>query len=184
MEVLMSVRKLGFLTAMALLMAFSAPSLSSDLGDYKIASGDILKITVFQEEDLSLEKVRVDRSGAISFPLLGDIKVAGHSTLTIEKNLEHALLQGYLKKPRVSVSVIEYRFFYVNGEVNSPGGYPFRDGLTIEKAVALAGGFNDRASKEKITLVREQQPDTPIESVGLKIRVNPGDIITVGESFF
>ena len=88
-----------------------------------------------------------------------------------------------MKKPVVTVSMLEYRLFYVNGEVKNPGGYNYVDGLTVQKAVALAGGFTERASKSKIQLERESNPGESI-NVGLNVRVNPGDIITVEESFF
>ena len=94
------------------------------------------------------------------------------------------LADGYLKHPRVTVSISTYRQFYVHGEVKKPGGYNYLDGLTVQKAVALAGGFTERASESKITLQREKDPDNPMEKAKLNERVYPGDIITVGESFF
>ena len=83
----------------------------------------------------------------------------------------------------VTVSVIEYRLFYINGEVKKPGGYNFVEGLNVQKAVALAGGFTERASKDKITIETEVAPGI-IKEVGLNNAVNPGDVITIDESFF
>lgn len=109
------------------------------------------------------------------------------NTLTpreLEAELIRRLKDGYLQKPVITVSVLEYRLFYVNGEVNKPGGYNFVDGLSVQKAIALAGGFTERASKEKIDLERETVPGNVRHNVGLNETVSPGDIITVGESFF
>ena len=150
---------------------------------YRIGSGDLLAITVFGEEDLSLKKVRVATNGTISFPLLGEVSVRGMSVTEFENTLIRQLKDGYLKKPVVTVSVIEYRLFYINGEVKKPGGYNFVDGLTIQKAVALAGGFTERASKDKITIESEAVPGI-VKKVGLNNAVKPGDVITVDESFF
>ncbi len=151
---------------------------------YIISSGDLINITVFGEPDLSLDEVRVASNGTISFPLLGEIVVKGFSSAMLEKHLADRLRDGYLKKPKVTVSILEYRMFYVNGEVHKPGGYKFVDGLNVQKAIALAGGFSERASKSKITLIREDFPDTPLYSVELNVEVRPGDILTVGESYF
>jgi len=90
----------------------------------------------------------------------------------------------YLVDPSVNVSVVEYRPFYINGEVKTPGGYPYQPGLTLRKAVALAGGFKERASKTKISLLSERALDGKQRQVGIDEVLNPGDIITVEQSFF
>jgi len=102
----------------------------------------------------------------------------------LEVLLTKRLLDGYLKKPKVTVSVIEYRPFYVHGEVKKPGGYPYTNNMTVEKAIVVAGGLTERASKGKISILRESEPQKMLKSVGLNVAVRPGDIITVGESFF
>jgi len=160
------------------------PPKSETRKSYVISSGDLLNITVFGEPDLSLDEVRVASNGSISFPLLGEITIKGLSTAMLEKHLVNRLRDGYLKKPKVIVSILEYRMFYVNGEVHKPGGYKYVDGLNVQKAIALAGGFTERASKSKITLIREDFPDEPLHSVELNIEVRPGDILTIGESYF
>lgn len=151
--------------------------------DYRVATGDVLSISVFGESDLSIDAVRVASTGVISFPLLGEVKVLGHTTKEIESRLKSLLLEGYLKHPKVTVFIKEYRLFFVHGAVESPGGYNYQNGLNIEKAIVLAGGFTERASKKKITLVQESNPEESLQ-VGLKHAVRPGDVITVGESFF
>jgi protein involved in polysaccharide export with SLBB domain len=166
------------------LINFTSLSFAADNQQhYRIGSGDLLSITVFGEKDLSLDKIRVGTNGTISFPLLGEVSVRSLSVRELEDALITQLKDGYLKKPVVTVSVIEYRLFYINGEVKKPGGYNFIDGLTIQKAVALAGGFTDRASKSKITIESESEPGK-VNDVGLNDAVFPGDVITVDESFF
>ncbi|MCF6354840.1 MAG: polysaccharide export protein [Candidatus Polarisedimenticolaceae bacterium] len=175
----------------------SAAALAADGGDYKLSTGDVLSISVFDEPDLSLDEVRIAATGVISFPLLGEIKVVGLTAIQVERQLKEMLLDGYLKHPKITVSIKEYRLFYVHGEVKSPGGYNYQNGLTIRKAIVLAGGFTERASKEKITLVTEEEVaasrgteggksswgDEAVR-VGLNHPVRPGDVVTVGESFF
>lgn len=152
-------------------------------GEYRVEAEDILNIKVFEEPDLSIEKSRVSSEGTVALPLLGDVSVAGLTTAQIAARVEALLADGYLKKPKVSVSIDEYRQVFVHGEVKKPGGYSYQEGLTVQKAVVLAGGFTERASRSKITLVREDTPNKP-RHVTLTTAVQPGDIITVGESFF
>ena len=158
-------------------------SVAAEKQRYSLGPGDLLSINVFGEDDLSLKKIRVSTYGTISFPLLGEVSVRNMSALELEGVLIRQLKDGYLKKPVVTVSVIEYRLFYINGEVKKPGGYNFIDGLTIQKAVALAGGFTERASKDEITIETEAAPGK-INKAGLNDAVNPGDVITIDESFF
>jgi protein involved in polysaccharide export with SLBB domain len=151
--------------------------------EYTISSGDIISITVFNEPDLSLDQVRLGTNGTISMPLLGQVEVAALTVVEVENKLTALYLDGYLKKPRVSVGIVEYRPFYINGQVQSPGSYPYRQGLTIEKAITLAGGFTQRASRRTVLLMSEKDKDNTI-SVSLNHKVKPGDVITVNESFF
>lgn len=160
-----------------------APVLADKLDQYRLGPDDILSITVFGEPDLSLKDSRVAANGRISFPLLGQIPVEGLTITELEAELTRRLADGYLRTPRVTVIINEYRLVYVNGEVKRAGGYSYRDGLTVRKAVTLAGGFTERASPGKITLIREDGHESP-QSVDLNDRLRPGDIITVGESFF
>ncbi len=170
-----------------LLLAFLLLScmnlLAQDLDNYHLAPDDQISITVFGEPDLSLEKVRIATNGTISVPLIGQIKVTGLTALEVEKRVSALLADGYLKKPGVTVSIAEYRLFYITGEVRNPGGYGFRDGLTVHKAVTLAGGFSERADKGKITITHEGSTDV-VKRARLTDRIYPGDVIIVKESFF
>ena len=169
--------------ALASLPGFASFSVAAEKQRYSLGPGDLLSINVFGEDDLSLKEIRVGTNGTISFPLLGEVSVRSMNVRELENTLIRQLKDGYLKKPVVTVSVIEYRLFYINGEVKKPGGYNFVEGLTIQKAVALAGGFTERASKDKITIETEAAPGK-IKEVGLNNAVNPGDVITIDESFF
>lgn len=172
----------GFALLLALsLLAFFANIAAAN--EYGISAEDIVNITVFDEPELSVKETRVSSNGTVAMPLIGDVKVAGLTTTQVAAKIEALLANGYLKKPRVSVSIHEYRQVFVNGEVKSPGGYSYQEGLTVQKAVVLAGGFTERASPSKIKLVREDKPGISI-SVAQDFPVKPGDIITVGESFF
>jgi polysaccharide export outer membrane protein len=151
---------------------------------YRVDTGDSISITVYQEPDLSITGVRVKSDGTIAYPLLGDLRVAGLTSQDVQDLVMSKLQDGYLKKPSISVSIDSYRLYYIKGEVSRPGGYTFVDGLTVAKAVALAGGYSARASEGRITLVRESDPENPQKSVGTNTAIQPGDIITVGESFF
>lgn len=150
---------------------------------YRVDTGDGISVTVFGEPDLSIRDERVKGDGTISYPLLGAIQVRGLNAAELESLITRRLADGYLKKPNVNVSIDTYRMFFIKGEVKNPGGYSYQDGLTVEKAVALAGGFTERASQSAITLVRDG--DNPTEDkVKINARIKPGDIITIGESFF
>lgn len=173
----------SFAVLLLLLLNLSLWAFPLQAEEYKVSAEDILNITVFDEPELSVEETRVSSNGTVALPLIGDVRVTGMTTAEIATQVEALLADGYLKKPKVSVSIHEYRQIFVNGEVKKPGGYSYQEGLTVQKAVVLAGGFTERASPSKITLVRENSPNVAIR-VALDYSVRPGDIITVGESFF
>jgi len=164
--------------------AAGAQSPREALSNYKLGSGDVITIKVFGEDDLSREKVRLTDAGTISYPVLGELLVAGNTVGDLETTIINGLKGRYLVNPRVSVSIDEYRQFFVNGQVEKPGGYPFQPGLTIRKAVSLAGGFKERASLSKIFIVRDGDASQKPQKVDLNAAVSPGDVITVEESFF
>lgn len=150
---------------------------------YKVSTDDEISITIFNEPDLSIKKVKIGTNGSISMPLIGQIDVKGLTLTEIENQITHLLLEGYLKKPNVTVIITEYRPFYISGEVKKPGSYPYRKGLTVQKAITLAGGFTERASKSAISLVGEIDKRF-VKAVSLTDTVKPGDVITISESFF
>ncbi|MFT6085189.1 MAG: protein involved in polysaccharide export with SLBB domain [Glaciecola sp.] len=157
--------------------------ISNELSQYKLGAGDIVRITVFGQEDLSVQ-TRLSNIGAINYPFLGDINLVGLTVNEVENKIDNGLRGDYLVNPSVSVTVLEYRPFFIDGAVNRPGGYPYQPGLLVNKAAALAGGFTERASREKIIIVRKVTGvETTIEATASDI-ILPGDIVTVQERFF
>jgi polysaccharide export outer membrane protein len=154
------------------------------LSTYKLAAGDVITIRVFGEDDLSRDKIRVSDGGTIPYPALGELKALGMTIGELEHTITTGLKDGYLVNPRVSVHIEEYRPFYINGMVDKPGGYPFQPGLTVLKASSLAGGFKERASFSKISIIREGDPKSQRQKADLNSPVYPGDTIFVDESFF
>lgn len=156
----------------------------SALSSYKLAAGDVISIRVLGEDEFTREKIRLTDAGTVSFPAIGEIKVLGRTVGDLEAIIVAGLKGRILVNPKVSVQIEEYRPFYVNGMVEKPGGYPFQPGLTVRKAASLAGGFKERASLNKIFLIREDDPSQRAQKVDLNTFIGPGDIMTVEESFF
>lgn len=165
------------------LRAASDP-VASLLSTYQLAAGDVISIRVFGEDDLSREKVRLTDAGTIPYPVLGEVKARGMTIGEIERTITAGLTGRYLVNPRVSVTVEEYRPFYINGMVERPGAYAFIPGLTVLKASSLAGGFKERASFSKITIIRENNPKAGPQKADVNTPVNAGDTIFIEESFF
>lgn len=165
------------------LIPITGQAFADEIDDYQISADDQISVTVFNEADLSVNKVRVSGNGTISMPLLGQVAIEGHTVSEVEEKITSLLLEGYLKKPNVTVSITEYRPFYINGEVKRPGSYPYKKNLTVEKAVSLAGGFTERASRTAMSLVSENDKRF-VKAVALSDKIKPGDVITISESFF
>ena len=155
----------------------------ADAGVYKLGPGDQIIITVFGEDDLSMN-FRLNDTGTLNYPFLGELKVQGLTVAELEQLITQGLKGPYLVNPDVTVSIAEYRAFFVNGEVKSPGGFPYQPGLTLEKAVALAGGFTERAARSKVFVIRAGDPSGEAERIKLSASIFPGDVITVQQSFF
>ena len=163
--------------------AASGSATSKNDGAYLLEQGDAIAIQVFDEPDLTLDTV-VGASGSINYSYLGDIRVAGKSPAELEQHIATLLKNGYLVNPSVNVTVLEYRPFYINGEVRSPGSYPYEPGLTVDRAIALAGGLTERASSRKIFISNEGDSSSDEAKAPLNYRVQPGDTITIKEGFF
>ena len=125
----------------------------NEKASYRLGSGDRVRIMIYREDDLSGE-FEVDGSGAISLPLVGEVKAAGLNLREFEETVADAYRDGYLVDPRVSVEVLNYRPFYILGEVKNPGKYPYVSGITVLNAVAMAGGFTYRAREGKAEILR------------------------------
>jgi polysaccharide export outer membrane protein len=162
----------------------STPLLFSDnVSDYRLGAGDKLGITVFNEKELSME-VRLSDAGSFLYPFLGEVVAKNKTISDVQALLTRQLKDGYLVDPKVYVNILEYRPFFVNGEVNKPGGFPFQPGLTIRKAISLAGGLTPRASVTKIYVIHENDPTGMPRLTLLSAVLLPGDIVTVDQSFF
>ncbi len=150
---------------------------------YRLGAGDEIAIRVFGEEDMDV-KTRLGEAGTINFPLLGEIQVRGLTAGEMEQLIIKGLKGPYLIDPIVSVDITEYRPFFVNGEVNKPGAIPFQPGITLRKAIAMSGGFTERAKRDIADVISGNDPDSKPHKAGLDEMVRPGDIITIKQSFF
>jgi polysaccharide export outer membrane protein len=179
-------KQFATLACAALLFAFCGAwaKAQESVSSYRLGAGDVITVQVLGEEDLKRERIRLSDAATISYPVLGEIRLAGKTVGELERLIHDGLKGRYLVNPQVTVTINEYRNFFINGQVERPGGYQFQPGLTVRKAVSLAGGFKERASREKIFVIREQDRTQTPSRVDLNAAVNPGDIITVEESFF
>jgi polysaccharide export outer membrane protein len=181
-------RTILYLIASAWLVAPIGSGRAQDSDDllsrYRLGSGDVISISVLGEDDLRREKVRLTDAGTIQYPVLGEIRVKGMTIGDLEQRITSGLKGRYLVNPKVTVSIDEYRPFFINGEVYRPGGYPYVPGLTVLKAVTIGGGFKDRASKNKMYVIRDSDAKQERRKVELNTAIYPGDILTIEESFF
>ena len=159
------------------------PEPAPPLSAYVIGSGDRIKITVLEIQDMTVE-TDVATDGSVELPLVGSIRVAGRTATEVRDVLAERLARDYVKEPKVNVEVAKYRPFYVLGQVNKPGSYPFEPELDIRKAAAIAGGFNRRADTDAAYLVREVDGQNDRRRVGLGTRVYPGDVIEIDRRLF
>lgn len=173
----------------AFLSCLFAPATLAQTGDpsisnYRLGSGDVITIQVLGEDDLKRERIRLSDAATISYPILGEIRLAGKTVAELERIVTEGLRGRYLVNPQVTVTIIEYRKFFINGQVRDPGGYPYFPGLSVIKAISIAGGFKERAAQDKVFIVRESDAEHKRVLVDLNVLVYPGDVITVDESFF
>jgi len=181
---------LRWLAALALvcmlpgLSSAQAPKRDMSLSNYRLGSGDVITIEVLGEDDLKRDRIRLSDAATISYPILGEIRLSGKTVSELERIIREGLRGRYLVNPQVTVTINEYRSFYINGQVQRPGGYPYVPGLTVLKAVTIAGGLRERAARDKIFVVRENDPAQQRVRIGMNDPVFPGDILTIEESFF
>ena len=151
--------------------------------EYSLGEGDLISIQVFDEPDLTMD-ARIGANGIINYSYLGDLRVVGKTPEEVENQIVGLLSDGYLVNPSVNVTIDAYRPFFINGEVRNPGSYSFQPGLNLDKAIALAGGMTDRASRRKIFIVRANSDNNSPVQASTSTMVQPGDIISVREGFF
>jgi len=163
---------------------FLSFSLSAEeVTNYRLGAGDEVRILVYDEPDLTVNTI-INDDGYVNFPLIGSVSITGKTTPQVQKLIHDGLLGNYLLNPSVQVDIVSYRSFYIHGEVNKPGAYPYQPGLNVDQAIALAGGLTTRASVSKIYLKKSQNKNENESKVNLTYSVSPGDIITINQSFF
>lgn len=150
---------------------------------YRVGAGDRLAIKVAGEADLTGEYV-VDASGVLSLPYVQSVPVAGFNTGQIERLITQRLKAGFLRDPKVSVQAIALRPFYIMGDVVTGGSFPYQPGMTVQNAIAIAGGYGPRADKTDVMLTRKTAKGTATYKVPVTTQVYPGDIVFVRERWF
>lgn len=164
------------------ILALSSQSFASDNG-YRLGGGDKLEIRVFNHEELSGEYT-LDGSGVLSMALIGSINSQGLTIEELEERIVKKLSPDYLVNPQVSIQVLNYRPFYILGEVENPDSYPYVQGMTYLNAVAIAGGFTYRAKKDFVIVKRKGDGSGEEIKASMDMLVMPGDQIKVEERFF
>jgi polysaccharide export outer membrane protein len=150
---------------------------------YVLGSGDKVHVSVYGEDDLSGE-YQIDGSGMVRLPLIGTIRAGGSTAPALGVSIAGALAQGYLKSPKVNVEITAYRPFYIIGAVNRPGNYPYVANMTALDAVALGGGFTDKARESTVYVHHEgstHEDELPASQV---TRIFPGDVVRVKSTVF
>lgn len=154
---------------------------SSSEQSHLIAPGDAISLFVFGEPDLSATNVRVPQSGNVSLPLIGSVPVAGKTIREIEQQVRAILSQGYVKNPRLSVSIFSYRPIFIRGAVRTTGAFPYSEGLTVAKALALAGGTKNSAQAQGVSVIRDGQTVESGLSLDSQYTVASGDVLSISE---
>ena len=152
-------------------------------GPYTLDSGDKLRIVVFGQDTLS-NNYTVDAQGVVSLPLVGAVDARGLTTAQLSGAIAARLRSGFVRDPSVAVEIETYRPFFVLGEVTFPGQYPYVPNMTVENAIAIAGGFTPRASKDKVTITRKVQGAPSRFVLPLRYPLRPGDTVEVSERWF
>jgi polysaccharide export outer membrane protein len=150
---------------------------------YRLGAGDRVRVTVFEQDGLT-NTYSVGQSGYISFPLVGAIPARGHTAQQLEGEIAAKLRQGYLRDPDVSVEIDRYRPIFVMGEVGAAGQYSYVPGLTVQKAVAIAGGYSPRANQGSVDITRDINGKVITGRVATSDPLMPGDTVYVRERLF
>lgn len=156
---------------------------ATEVPDYRLGSGDKIRVIVYGEDDLGGE-FQVDATGQVRLPLIGQVKAGGLTARDVETGITAALANGYLNHPRVNVEVTTYRPFYVVGEVEKPGEYPYSNGMNAASAVALAGGFTPRAVESIVYVRHEGEASEERVAPNQEATLRPGDVVRVNTTPF
>lgn len=147
---------------------------------YRLDAGDRLRVTVFEQTDLT-NTYTVDKSGYIAFPLVGSVAARGSTAKQIEASIASKLANGFIRTPDVSVEIDRYRPFFIMGEVGAAGQYTYAPGMTVQNAIAVAGGFSARAFQGDVDITRHVNGKVLTGRVPITDPILPGDTIFLRE---
>ncbi|MBR0812286.1 polysaccharide export protein [Bradyrhizobium diazoefficiens] len=150
---------------------------------YHLDAGDKLRVVVYGQEGLT-NSYAIDAGGSITMPLIGAVPARGRTTAGLAGEIAARLRNGYIREPSVAVEIEAYRPFFILGEVTAPGQYPYVPNMTVESAVAIAGGFSPRAKRDVVTVTHTENGGSMRAVVPLGTPLNPGDTVFVGERWF
>ncbi len=150
---------------------------------YRLDAGDKLRVVVYGQEGLT-NTYTIDASGAITMPLIGQVGARGRSPASLADEITAKLRNGYIREPSVAVEIESYRPFFILGEVQAPGQYPYVPNMTVESAIAIAGGFSPRARRDVVTLTHTDAAGVARYEVPLGTPMRPGDTLQIGERWF
>jgi polysaccharide export outer membrane protein len=150
---------------------------------YRLDAGDKLRVVVYGQEGLT-NTYAIDAGGSITMPLIGSVPARGKTPAGLAADITAKLRNGFIREPSVAVEIDSYRPFFILGEVAAPGQYPYVPNMTVESAVAIAGGFSPRAKRDRVTLTHTDGSGTSRYVVPLGTALGPGDTVQVGERWF
>lgn len=150
---------------------------------YRLDAGDKLRVVVYGQEGLT-NTYMIDAAGAITMPLIGQVSARGRSPAALASEITAKLRNGYIREPSVAVEIESYRPFFILGEVQAPGQYSYVPNMTVESAIAIAGGFSPRARRDLVTLTHTDASGVMRYVVPLGTALGPGDTVQVGERWF
>jgi polysaccharide biosynthesis/export protein len=165
-------------------MAYAAaPKPATHDAAYHLDAGDKLRVVVYGQEGLT-NTYAIDAGGAITMPLIGSVPARGRTPAGLAAEITAKLRNGYIRDPSVAVEIESYRPFFILGEVAAPGQYPYVPNMSVESAVAIAGGFSPRAKRDRVTLTHTDSSGSTRTVVPLGTALGPGDTVLVGERWF
>jgi polysaccharide biosynthesis/export protein len=150
---------------------------------YRLDAGDKLRVVVYGQEGLT-NTYAIDAGGSITMPLIGSVPARGRTPTGVAAEISGKLRHGYIRDPSVAVEIEAYRPFFILGEVAAPGQYPYVPNMSVESAVAIAGGFSPRAQRDRVTLTHIDNSGSMRVAVPLGTALSPGDTVLVGERWF
>ena len=169
-------------TAPAVAVAYAPEPARYDTA-YRLDAGDKLRVVVYGQEGLT-NTYAIDAGGSITMPLIGSVPARGKTPAGLAAAITARLRNGFIREPSVAVEIEAYRPFFILGEVAAPGQYPYVPNMTVESAVAIAGGFSPRALRDRVTITHNDPAGSMRTIVPLGTAISPGDTVLVGERWF